>query len=142
MAIPLPSFLLSSSVLDPTPSFSLPPTIHLLYPPQTGNLHAKEAAAGALGNLALNLDNQYLISDAGAIPVLINLLETGDDGAKEHSAGALWYLAAAPENKQIIHAQGGIKPLIKEVIHGNVHGRETATGALWYAPLHYALDCT
>lgn len=50
---------------------AIPPLVDLV---RDGSEPGKEAAAGALGNLAFNDDNKILIRDAGAIPPLVELL--------------------------------------------------------------------
>jgi len=55
---------------------------------------AEAAAALALWKLARNSENKVLIAKAGAIPLLVALLQTGTDSSKENAAVALRNLSA------------------------------------------------
>ena len=71
--------------------------------------YRKEAAAGALRNLAVNADNKVAIAGAGAIPPLVALLSSGTAAGKEEAAaGALWNLALTPDNRVAIAGAGAI----------------------------------
>ena len=54
-----------------------------------GTDEQKEEAAGALGNLAHNADNQVAIARAGGIAPLVAMARGGTDGQKEKAAEAL-----------------------------------------------------
>jgi len=82
---------------------------------QKGTDLAKEAAAGALENLAdaaAAAADRDEVSRAGAIPPLVALLENGTDKAKENAARALWNLAQNSDNVLSIAKAGAIRPLV------------------------------
>ncbi|KAH8080412.1 serine/threonine kinase [Aureococcus anophagefferens] len=86
---------------------------------RTGTDGAKENAAGALRNLAVNADNQVAIAKAGAADPLVALLRTGTDGAKENAAAALKILAFQnADNKVAIAKAGAVDPLVCMVTGG------------------------
>jgi hypothetical protein len=55
----------------------------------TGMMEQREAAVGALWNLAFNDANKKLIAAAGGIPPLVDLVARGTPRQKEQAAGAL-----------------------------------------------------
>ena len=59
---------------------AIPPLVELL---RFGSDWGKENAAGALGNLALNDQNQVTIRNVGAVSALENLVESGTATQKE-----------------------------------------------------------
>ena len=69
----------------------------------------KEEAAGALSNLAANINagNKVAIARAGGIAPLVALARDGTDGQKEKAAAALWYLALNADNQVAIAKAGG-----------------------------------
>jgi len=81
----------------------IPPLVALA---RGGSDGQKEAAAGALANLAWNADNQVAIAQAGGIPPLVALARGGSDGQKEAAAGALANLAWNADNKKAIKKAG------------------------------------
>ena len=67
---------------------------------QTGTDGAKEQAAKALRNLAIqNADNKVAIAKAGAVDPLVALLQRGTDGVKKEAAVALKNLANRAESR-------------------------------------------
>lgn len=70
-----------------------------------GSEDAKEAAAWALSNLALNDDNEMAIVEAGAIVPLVELVRGGSEGAKEQAAAAL--AKPDPQRRQRDGGRGG-----------------------------------
>ena len=101
-----------------------------------GTIGAKEAAAGALRNLAVNVDNQVLIVEAGAVRPLVELCKEGDNeataAAAEAAARALWNLAFNNEANQVaIACAGAVQPLVGLCKNGHsVVCKEAAAGAL------------
>ncbi|KAH8082083.1 serine/threonine kinase [Aureococcus anophagefferens] len=105
------------------------PLVDLL---RTGTDGAKEWAAGALWNLALNADNRVAIAKAGAVDPLVDLLRTGTDGAKERAAGALWSWAGQNADNQVaIVKAGAVDPLVDLLRTGTDGAKEQAAWALW-----------
>ena len=114
-------------------SGALEPLVRLL---GGGGPGAREAAAGALRNLAVNVDNQVLIVEAGAVRPLVELCKEGDNeataAAAEAAARALWNLAFNNEANQVaIACAGAVQPLVGLCKNGHsVVCKEAAAGAL------------
>ena len=77
-----------------------------------GSERAKEQAAAALRNLAVNADNQVTIAAAGAIEPLVALVRGGSEGANAQAAAALWNLADNADNQVKIALAGGFWPML------------------------------
>lgn len=81
-----------------------------------GSHVAKTDAAGRLCSLAADGVNRAPIAAAGAIPLLVQLLELDDvksDTAKINATGALRSLAAIKTFKRVIVAAGAVRPLVQ-----------------------------
>jgi len=92
---------------------------------------AKEQAAGALSNLAINNDdNQVAIVALGGIALLVELTRSGTAVAKEQAAAALCILAFNADNKVAIVAEGGIAPLIELMRSGTAVSMQWVAGVL------------
>ena len=63
---------------------------------------AQRESAGALWSLASDMASARLINDAGAVPLLLNLVKTGSLGAQQTATGALNSLAALPAACKVI----------------------------------------
>ena len=95
-----------------------------------GSEGAKEQAACALSNLALNAENKVAIVRAGALEPLVPLLRDGSAGAKENAARALRSLSFNAENKVSIVRVGALDPLVQLLRDGSAVAKEHAAGAL------------
>ena len=99
-----------------------------------GDAAAKAEAALALWRLlepacAQNAENLVAVTSAGAMPLLVELLQSGGEGAR-CAAGALVYLAWNRDNKVAIAAAGGIVPLVEVVRRGCAGAKREAAMAL------------
>ena len=101
-----------------------------------GDANAKARAAAALWDLMpfattpLAIEHRNWIARAGAIPLLVDLLQSGGEGAR-CAAAALANLAwKEPDNKVAIAAAGGIAPLVEVVRSGCADAKEFAALAL------------
>ena len=65
----------------------------------------RRRAAGALGSLARNTDNQVTIVQAGAIPSLVHLLSDDVHRVRKQAAGALQILAGYDVNEVRIKSE-------------------------------------
>ena len=93
---------------------------------------AREAAAGALMELAFNGDNKVLIAASGGIDPLLALLETEDDSAAETAAGTLCNLATTDDNRILITSSPhGIPALVAMCSSRSPACREAAAKVLW-----------
>ena len=83
----------------------------------------KEIAALALWRYAHANDAMIVaIREAGAIPLLVELLKSGSAEARRYAAGALENIADAnAENKVVIREAGGIPPLLALVEGGSAY---------------------
>jgi len=98
----------------------------------TNSIGVQRHVAGALWNLGVNVKNNKLISDLGAISPLISLLESEAEKVQRVAAGAIRCLAwKHEENRVKIATSGGIKPLVKLLKSSNQGIQEQAAAALW-----------
>jgi len=100
-----------------------------------GDADAKAQAAWELLNLMapatpLGIEHRNWIARAGAIPLLVDLLQSGGEGAR-CAAAALANLAwKNADNKVAIAAAGGIAPLVELVRSGCANAKNSAARAL------------
>lgn len=97
-----------------------------------GNSDEKRAAAGELRLLAKrNTDSRICIADAGAIPLLVELLSSRDHRTQEHAVTALLNLSINEANKGIIVGVGAIPDIVDVLKNGTMEGRENAAATLF-----------
>lgn len=98
----------------------------------SGTLEDQRAAAGELRLLAKrNADNRICIAEAGAIPLLVNLLSTPDARTQEHAVTALLNLSIYENNKGAIVVAGAIGPIVEVLKIGSMEARENAAATLF-----------
>jgi hypothetical protein len=89
-------------------------------------------AAGALWHLASSADNKTQIANAGAIPLLVEILYSKFSECREHAAGVLSALARTQGgNKKAIFQARGIPPIVKLLSDTRLITRKYAASALW-----------
>ena len=98
----------------------------------SGSVHCKEAAAGAIRNLAVNERNQEEIVAAGGVKPLIALCAGADVAGAEVAARALWNLAYnSKKNQTKLVEDGAIGVLVTMSKDGGSDAcKEAAAGAL------------
>ncbi|KAJ7277586.1 hypothetical protein O6H91_10G018700 [Diphasiastrum complanatum] len=97
-----------------------------------GRLDVQRAAAEELRLLAKrSADNRVCIAEAGAIPVLVDLLTVKDAGMQEHVVTALLNLSIRDHNKSLIVLSGGINRIVEVLQHGSIEARENAAATLF-----------
>lgn len=97
-----------------------------------GNTEDKRAAAGELRLLAKrNADNRVCIAEAGAIPLLVELLSSPDPRTQEHAVTALLNLSINDVNKGIIVNAGAIRGTVGVLKNGSMEARENAAATLF-----------
>ncbi|GMG99424.1 hypothetical protein Nepgr_001264 [Nepenthes gracilis] len=97
-----------------------------------GNTKEQRAAAGELRLLAKrNADNRVCIAEAGAIPLLIELLSSPDSRTQEHAVTALLNLSIYEMNKSIIVDAGAIPDIVEVLKNGSMEARENAAATLF-----------
>lgn len=101
-----------------------------LYSP---NPEDQRSAAGELRLLAKrNADNRVCIAEAGAIPLLVNLLPSLDPRIQEHAVTALLNLSICEENKgRIISSSGAVPGIVHVLKKGSMEARENAAATLF-----------
>ncbi|CAM6017788.1 unnamed protein product [Sphagnum balticum] len=99
----------------------------------TGSPEVKKQAAYELRLLAkCSMDNRMCIADAGAIPLLVMLLESNDSKTQENAVTALLNLSILDKNKTLIVDAGALDPII-EVLRSatSMEARENAAATLY-----------
>ncbi|XP_065870330.1 U-box domain-containing protein 14 isoform X2 [Euphorbia lathyris] len=97
-----------------------------------GNPDQQRAAAGELRLLAKrNADNRVCIAEAGAIPLLVELLSSTDPRTQEHAVTALLNLSINDINKGTIVNAGAIPDIVDVLKHGSMEARENAAATLF-----------
>lgn len=97
-----------------------------------GDPEQQRAAAGELRLLAKrNADNRVCIADAGAIPLLVELLSSLDPRAQEHAVTALLNLSINESNKGTIVNAGAIPDIVDVLRNGSMEARENAAATLF-----------
>lgn len=97
-----------------------------------GNPEEQRAAAGELRLLAKrNADNRVCIAEAGAIPLLVELLSSPDPRTQEHAVTALLNLSINETNKGSIVNAGAIPDIVYVLKNGSMEARENAAATLF-----------
>ncbi|TQD96667.1 hypothetical protein C1H46_017742 [Malus baccata] len=97
-----------------------------------GNSEEQRAAAGELRLLAKrNADNRVCIAEAGAIPLLVELLSSADPRTQEHAVTALLNLSINDSNKVGIVNAGAIPDIVDVLKNGSMEARENAAATLF-----------
>ncbi|CAL0316829.1 unnamed protein product [Lupinus luteus] len=97
-----------------------------------GDTEQQRAAAGELRLLAKrNADNRVCIAEAGAIPLLVELLSSSDPRTQEHAVTALLNLSINESNKGTIVNAGAIPDIVDVLKSGSMEARENAAATLF-----------
>ncbi|PON36546.1 Beta-catenin [Parasponia andersonii] len=97
-----------------------------------GDPEQQRAAAGELRLLAKrNADNRVCIAEAGAIPLLVELLSSHDSRTQEHAVTALLNLSINDINKGTIVNAGAIPDIVDVLKNGSMEARENAAATLF-----------
>ena len=92
---------------------------------------AHEAACGSLATLAVDCpSNQEEIAFAGAVPLLIELIQDRKTAISENAAFAIAMLSDLVNNKILIANKGGIEPLVALLSVGNAAAQQFAARAV------------
>ncbi|KAF8085739.1 hypothetical protein N665_0649s0015 [Sinapis alba] len=78
-----------------------------------------------------NPENRVLIANAGAIPLLVQLLSYPDSGIQENAVTTVLNLSIDETNKQLISNEGAIPNIIEILQNGNREARENSAAALF-----------
>ncbi|XP_015881290.3 U-box domain-containing protein 14 [Ziziphus jujuba] len=97
-----------------------------------GNPEELRSATGELRLLAKrNADNRVCIAEAGAIPLLVELLSSQDPRTQEHAVTALLNLSINDSNKGNIVNAGAIPDIVDVLRNGSMEARENAAATLF-----------
>jgi len=97
-----------------------------------GNQDEQRAAAGEIRLLAKrNVNNRICIAEAGAIPLLVNLLSSSDPRTQEHAVTALLNLSIHENNKASIVGSHAIPKIVEVLKTGSMEARENAAATLF-----------
>ncbi|XP_010557715.1 PREDICTED: U-box domain-containing protein 14 [Tarenaya hassleriana] len=97
-----------------------------------GDTEQQRAAAGELRLLAKrNADNRVCIAEAGAVPLLVELLSSPDPRTQEHAVTALLNLSINEGNKGAIVNAGAIPDIVEVLKNGSMEARENAAATLF-----------
>ncbi|KAL9235296.1 hypothetical protein vseg_010067 [Gypsophila vaccaria] len=104
----------------------------LLQKLHSGNPEDQRTAAGEIRLLAKrNTDNRVAIAEAGAIPLLVDLLITPDSRTQEHAVTALLNLSICDDNKGSIINSGAVPGIVHVLKKGSMEARENAAATLF-----------
>ncbi|KAJ6408907.1 hypothetical protein OIU84_008582 [Salix udensis] len=104
----------------------------LLHKLASGSLEDQRSAAGEIRLLAKrNADNRVAIAEAGAIPLLVDLLSTPDSRTQEHAITALLNLSICEDNKGSIVLAGAVPGIVHVLKKGSMEARENAAATLF-----------
>ncbi|CAM8967371.1 unnamed protein product [Rhodiola kirilowii] len=78
-----------------------------------------------------NADNRIAIAEAGAIPLLVDLLAVPDSRIQEHAVTALLNLSICEINKGCIISAGAIPGIVHVLKKGSMEARENAAATLF-----------
>lgn len=78
-----------------------------------------------------NTDNRILIAEAGAIPILINLLTSDDNLTQENAVTSILNLSIYEHNKGLIMLANAIPSIVQVLRSGTVEARENAAATLF-----------
>uniref|UniRef100_A0A0E0PSC1 U-box domain-containing protein 12 n=1 Tax=Oryza rufipogon TaxID=4529 RepID=A0A0E0PSC1_ORYRU len=99
---------------------------------RSGNQDEQRAAAGEIRLLAKrNVNNRICIAEAGAIPLLVNLLSSSDPRTQEHAVTALLNLSIHENNKASIVDSHAIPKIVEVLKTGSMETRENAAATLF-----------
>ncbi|XP_057956067.1 U-box domain-containing protein 13-like [Malania oleifera] len=98
----------------------------------SSNPEDQRSAAGEIRLLAKrNADNRVAIAEAGAIPLLVNLLSIPDSRTQEHAVTALLNLSICEDNKSAIICSGAVPGIVHVLKKGSMEARENAAATLF-----------
>ncbi|XP_043693983.1 U-box domain-containing protein 10-like [Telopea speciosissima] len=76
-------------------------------------------------------ENRILIAEAGAIPLLVNLLTTDDVRTQENAVTSILNLSIYENNKQLIMLAGAVPSIVQVLRTGSMEARENAAATLF-----------
>ncbi|KAJ8769230.1 hypothetical protein K2173_001467 [Erythroxylum novogranatense] len=96
------------------------------------SIEERRAAVSEIRSLSKrSTDNRILIAEAGAIPVLINLLTAEDVSIQENAVTSILNLSIYENNKGLIMLAGAIPSIVQVLRAGSVEAKENAAATLF-----------
>ncbi|KAF3432204.1 hypothetical protein FNV43_RR26943 [Rhamnella rubrinervis] len=96
------------------------------------SIDERRAAATEIRSLSKrSTDNRILIAEAGAIPILVNLLMTDDVLTQENAVTSILNLSIFENNKGLIMLAGAIPSIVQVLRAGSMEARENAAATLF-----------
>ncbi|KAL9255215.1 U-box domain-containing protein [Drosera capensis] len=96
------------------------------------SVEERQSAVRELRSLSKrSTDNRILIAEAGAIPVLVNLLTTDDTLIQENAVTSILNLSIYENNKGLIMLAGAIPSIVQVLRNGSMEARENAAATLF-----------
>ncbi|XP_054810526.1 U-box domain-containing protein 11-like [Prosopis cineraria] len=96
------------------------------------NIEECRAAVAEIRSLSKrSTDNRILIAEAGAIPVLVNLLTSEDVLTQENAVTSILNLSIYENNKGLIMLAGAIPSIVQILRAGSMEARENAAATLF-----------
>ncbi|KAK7293023.1 hypothetical protein RJT34_15883 [Clitoria ternatea] len=98
----------------------------------SSNTEDQRCATGELRLLAkYNSENRILIAEAGAIPLLVDLLYVPDTATQEHAVTALLNLSIYEDNKKCIMVSEAVQGILHVLENGSMEARENAAATFF-----------
>ncbi|EXC06053.1 U-box domain-containing protein 11 [Morus notabilis] len=95
-------------------------------------IEERRAAATEIRSLSKrSTDNRILIAEAGAIPILVNLLTSDDVLTQENAVTSILNLSIYEDNKGLIMLAGAIPSIVQVLRAGSMEARENAAATLF-----------
>ncbi|KAG5236824.1 hypothetical protein OIU76_011628 [Salix suchowensis] len=96
------------------------------------SIEERRAAISEVRSLSKrSTDNRILIAEAGAIPVLVNLLTSEDMSIIENAVTSILNLSIYENNKGLIMLAGAVPSIVQVLRAGSVEARENAAATLF-----------
>ncbi|KAA8529070.1 hypothetical protein F0562_033442 [Nyssa sinensis] len=96
------------------------------------SIEENRAAVAEIRSLSKrSTDNRILIAEAGAIPVLVNLLTTEDISTQENAVTSILNLSIYENNKGLIMLAGAVPSVVQVLKAGSMEARENAAATLF-----------
>ncbi|KAH7571007.1 hypothetical protein JRO89_XS05G0238900 [Xanthoceras sorbifolium] len=96
------------------------------------SVEERRAAVAEIRSLSKrSTDNRILIAEAGAIPILVNLLTIDDVITQEHAVTSILNLSIYENNKGLIMLAGAIPSIVQVLRAGSMEARENAAATLF-----------
>lgn len=96
------------------------------------SIEERRAAVSEIRSLSKrSTDNRILIAEAGAIPILVNLLTAEDVQIQENAVTSILNLSIFDNNKGLIMLAGAIPSIVQVLRAGSMEARENAAATLF-----------